>query len=318
VHECRPDSAFRSANDTRPERRLAAAAAERLGVFSLDELRDIGLTPQAVLRRERRGSLVRIYPGVYALGWRPVTPEARWLAAVKACGPRTVLSHRAAAAFWGMLERADRVLEVTVPGPGTRSIPGVIVHRSRLLQPDQTTVERSVPVTTPARTVADLAAVMRGQSLRQAVRRAQGHGLVSVPELLTTLDQLGRRRRGAARLRGILLAGPAATRTVLEDVVLDLLISGGFERPDVNKPLTLSGRLVIPDFRWPRHRLVLEADGGSWHDQPVAREDDAERQRLLEAHGERVIRVTWDQAVHRREETLVRVGAAGAPRTSVG
>ena len=193
-----------------------------------------------------------------------------------------------------------------------------MVHRSRLLDPDQVTVERCVPVTTPARTLTDLAAVARGQALRQAVRRAQGHRLVTVPQLLMTLEQLGRRRRGAARLRGVLLAGPAATRSVLEDVVLDLLLSGGFERPEVNKPLILSGRRVVPDFRWPRRRLVLEADGASWHDQPVAREDDADRQRWLEAHGERVIRVTWDEAVHQRDDTLRRVGDAGAPRTSVG
>ena len=53
----------------------------------------------------------------------------------------------------------------------------------------------------------------------------------------------------------------------------------------------------IPDFRWPDQRLVVEADGAAWHDNPLAREDDAERQALLEAAGERVIRVTWEQAV---------------------
>jgi very-short-patch-repair endonuclease len=76
----------------------------------------------------------------------------------------------------------------------------------------------------------------------------------------------------------------------------------------------LAGRRVIPDFRWPAARLVVEADGAAWHDNPTAREDDAERQALLEAHGERVIRVTWEQAVARRAETRRRIGAAGAPR----
>ncbi len=69
----------------------------------------------------------------------------------------------------------------------------------------------------------------------------------------------------------------------------------------------------MPDFRWARQRLVIEADGAAWHDNRTAREDDAERQALLEAHGERVIRVTWQQAVTRPAQTLARIRAAGAP-----
>jgi very-short-patch-repair endonuclease len=95
--------------------------------------------------------------------------------------------------------------------------------------------------------------------------------------------------------------------------VLDLLLYGGFERPDVNAEMVFDGRRVVPDFRWPRERLVIEADSRTWHDNPVAREDDAERQALLEAHGERVLRVTWSQTVAHPEQTLARVRAAGAP-----
>ena len=64
----------------------------------------------------------------------------------------------------------------------------------------------------------------------------------------------------------------------------------------MNKPIWLSGRRIVPDFRWPEQRLVIEADGGAWHDHKLARENDAERQAWLEAHGEQVVRVTWDQA----------------------
>ena len=95
--------------------------------------------------------------------------------------------------------------------------------------------------------------------------------------------------------------------------MLDLVLSGGLAHPEVNAPLILEGRRVVPDFRWPVERLVVEADGAAWHDQSVAREDDAERQALLEAHGERVVRVTWRQAIARRGETLARIRGAGAP-----
>jgi very-short-patch-repair endonuclease len=71
---------------------------------------------------------------------------------------------------------------------------------------------------------------------------------------------------------------------------------------------------VIPDLRWPEQHLVVEADGAARHGNELARADDAERQALLEAHGEQVLRVTWEQAVARPCETLRRMRQAGAPQ----
>jgi very-short-patch-repair endonuclease len=68
---------------------------------------------------------------------------------------------------------------------------------------------------------------------------------------------------------------------------------------------------VIPDFRWPSAKLIVEADSSTWHENKLAREDDAERQALLEAHGERVIRVTWGQAIARRAQSIARLREAG-------
>jgi very-short-patch-repair endonuclease len=73
------------------------------------------------------------------------------------------------------------------------------------------------------------------------------------------------------------------------------------------------GSRVVPDFRWAESRLVVEADGAAWHDSKLAREDDAERQALLEEHGDRVVRVTWTQAVSKPQQTIARIRAAGAP-----
>ena len=94
------------------------------------------------------------------------------------------------------------------------------------------------------------------------------------------------------------------------------MLRGGLAHPDVNVVLWLCGRQVVPDFRWPEHRFVVEADGAAWHDNQLAREDDAERQALLEADGERVLRVTWDQVIARPGQTLSRIRAAGAPRAA--
>jgi hypothetical protein len=261
-----------------------------------------------VLRRERSGGLIRRYRGVYVLGWFADAPEARALAAVKAAGPGAVLSHRAAAWLWGFLEDDEPRPEVTVPSPRDPKTPGVLVHRGRLIR-RETVRHRKVPITVPARTIIDLAAVVSEQTLRQAVRRAQGHRRLSLPSLLEAMNALGP-RRGFAALRRVIATGPAPTRSVLEDVVLDLLLAGGFEHPDVNKPLVVAGRRVVPDFRWPKQRLILEADGAGWHDQLI----DDERQTLLEAHGERVLRVTWAQAVGRPQAVITSLAAAGAPR----
>jgi very-short-patch-repair endonuclease len=94
--------------------------------------------------------------------------------------------------------------------------------------------------------------------------------------------------------------------------VLDLIRAGGFDPPLVNAPLYLECRKVVPDFRWPARRLVVEADGAQWHDNTIAREDDAERQAILEAAGERVVRVTWAQVIGRPQQTLARLREAGA------
>ena len=105
--------------------------------------------------------------------------------------------------------------------------------------------------------------------------------------------------------------GHVPTRSELEDAVLDLLDTGGFVRPEVNQPLGID----IPDFRWPEQQLIIEADSREWHDNPIARADDLVRQARLEARGERVVRVTWRQAIQHPQQTLTRIQQAGAPRT---
>lgn len=281
-------------------------------MLSTAELRECGLTRGAITRRRARGYLHRLHTGVWAVGHARPSPEGILLAAVKACGPGAVLSHRAATGHWEFLDPVEGPIEVTVTGSATRVIPGLVVHRTAVLEPRDVTRHRGVPVTRPARTLLDLAAVGGSGELRQAVRRAQGQRRVAIPQLVEVIERLGP-RRGSRRLARVIAAGPAPTRSVLEDVVLDLILAAGIAHPDVNRPLLVGTRRVVPDFRWPAERLIVEADGAAWHENPIARVDDAERQALLEVHGERVVRVSWEQAIDRRSETVRRVLAAGAP-----
>jgi hypothetical protein len=126
---------------------------------------------------------------------------------------------------------------------------------------------------------------------------------------------MGVRRRcqlsGHRRCEQSLPTVPAPTRSELEDIVLDLIDRVTVERPEINAMVRLDGeRPIRPDFLWRRLRLVIEADGAAWHDDKLTREDDAAKQAMLEAHGYRVLRITWEQAVRHPQQTLARIRVA--------
>jgi hypothetical protein len=269
-------------------------AAEQHGVLSVTDLRGCGLTDRMIAGRVRHGRLHRLHRRVYAVGHTSLSLEGIFLAAVKAGGGRAVLSHISAAALWGLLDWDQRNPEITLVVDGPRPQPGLRVHRTKLMPMRDVRRRDGIPVTSPARTLIDLASLVEYRALRHAVRQAQALCLLHPCELIEALDRLGR-RRGVGRLRRMIAGGTEPTRSELEDVVLDLIERGGLALPDVNVPLLVSGRRVVPDFCWPREHLIVEADGAAWHDNRIAREDDAERQALLEADGERVIRLTWDR-----------------------
>jgi hypothetical protein len=296
-------------SDNHPDGRVARRAADAWSVLSLEELRGCGLSEDMVSRRVRRGQLHWLHQGVYAVGHPNVPLEGTFLAAVKACGPRAALSHFSAAALWGMVEWDGRYREVTVKDTTPRVHSGIRVHRTRILAAKDVRRRRGIPVTSPARTALDLCSQFPERAARRAIRTAISDRHLNLRHLLAILGEQGR-RPGAKLLRRIIADGPAPTRSVLEDVVLDLILAAGIERPDVNVPIIIEGRRTIPDFRWPQKQLVVEADGAAWHENKLAREADAERQALLEAHGERVVRVTWEQAISHRSQTIERLRSA--------
>jgi len=309
-----PAAASRTHVWERPDVAVARLASEDWGVLSLDELRRCGLSRGTVATRVRRGWLHPVYRSVYAVGHPQLSLEGRFMAAVKAFAGDAVLSHFSAAALWGFLDWDNRTPEVTVVQTGARICRGIRAHRTSLLEPRDVMRHEGIPVTSPARTLVDLAAVVNEKLLRSAVRRALAKHRVSIRQVAATRRRLGR-RRGSVNLSRVLRAA-APTRSELEDVVFDLVVDSGFACPDVNRPLLLAGRRVIPDFRWPEQRVVVEADSRTWHDNAIARQDDAQRQALLEACGERVLRVTWNQAIRSPSETVRRIEAAGVPRCS--
>jgi hypothetical protein len=295
----------------RPDIAVARRAAAEWGVLSFEELLQCGLSRGEVKTRSAAGHLHPKHRGVYAVGHPMLTLEGSFLAAVKACGRAARLSHFAAGALYGFVEWDFRDVEVTVEGRGTRAHQGIRIHSTSCFDVLDLRIHKGIPVTSPARTLVDLAAVVDFYPLRSAVRRALSLNLVTGAELVATMQRLGSRRGMRKLMKIVTTAVP--TRSEFEDLVHDLILSGGIANPDVNVPLRVDGRSVIPDFRWPEQRLVVEADSSKWHDNPVARAEDAERRALLEAAGERVLSVTYAQTVARRRETLARIIDAGAP-----
>lgn len=300
-------------SDNEAGRRVAALAGECEGVLTVAELRACGMSPESVRTRVRHGTLHRVHLGVYAVGHANLSPLAECVAAVKACGPHALLGLSSALASVDLM-RWDEALppEAVVVGTTAVARPGIRVHRTLYMPPQDVRELGCIRVTSPARTIADMAARLGEDEVLQLVRTAQGKRRVTHRQLLSLHDRLGR-RPGCGRLISAIARGPEPTRSVLESVVLNLILSADFERPLVNQPLRIAGRQIVPDFLWPCAKLVLEADGRAWHSGLAAQEADAERQAILEAHGFTVLRVTWHEAVGDPGRTLKRLARAGAP-----
>jgi hypothetical protein len=294
---------------TPPDQRVAALAARREGVLAIAELRECGLDDKAVAARVRNGWLHRLHRGVYAVGHAGVSRRGRFRAAVLACGRGTALGWFAAAADWELIAWQERLIDVVVTRGGARRLDGVRVHRSRSLTARDVRMHNGIPVTSPARTLLDLATVLSERALRRAARQAQALKLVTIDELVE-IAQRCNGHHGAGKLRAAVSDGPAPTRSPLEDTLLDLLDGASIARPEINVALRVSGETIIPDFLWREPRVAIEADSVTWHDHKLTREHDAHKQALLEAAGWRVLRITREQVRGQPRRTLARIQAA--------
>lgn len=278
---------------------IARLAAGRHGVLTLAELRELGLGARAVQKRAAAGRLHRKHPGVYAVGHPTLTPDGRRYAAVRACGAGAVASHRMAAALWGL--RAYGQLEVTVPG--RRAGPaGVVVHRTRALDPRDRTTLRAIPVTGLARTIVDLAEVEGVDRLERVIDQAGRLDAFDLGALEATAARLTG-RRGAGVLRAALrLPSPGMTRSGLEDAFVALCRAHGLPHPRTNAHVDGGDRLYEADALFAHVRLIVELDGGD-HDSPAAFPSDRRRDAALAAAGYQTVRYT-ERRISREAPTV--------------
>jgi Transcriptional regulator, AbiEi antitoxin len=271
------------------EHDLARIAGGSHGVVTRTELVRAGVSDGEIKERVRRGTLWREHRGVYRVGHRAPSVEARYLAAVRACGEGALLSGRAAAYLLGLIRGAAPPPEVTAPK--VRRVRGLVTRRSRRMDPDEATAWRGIPVTTLARTLVDLASVLAVDDLAQACHEA-GVRYATTPGQVEGILARRPNTPGAGNLRRVLCGDEPVTLSRLERRFLALLRKVGLPLPQTNRPA--GGRYV--DCRWPERRLTVELDSYRFHNSRKSWERDRRREREAYARGDQFRRYTWGDA----------------------
>jgi hypothetical protein len=254
---------------------------------------------------------------VYAVGHRQLRIEGRWLAAVLAAGPGAVLSHRDAAALHGMRATSESRKVCVTTSLAARAIPGLWLYRRRVLTEEERAVVRAIPVTSPARTLVDLAPMLTAGQLQSTLGEADRKGLLDVQAVERALARVkGRHGQGYARLRAALDAharhGAVLARSWLEERFLDLVIDAGLPRPLLNAPA--AGFEV--DALWSAERVVVELDGWADHKERAAAARDRDKTNRLQVAGYVVLRFLHGDVVGRSGEVAAAIRAALAQSTS--
>jgi len=271
------------------DRLVAELAGRQHGVIAVWQLLELGLGRGAIQHRVSIGRLHRIHQGVFAVGHRKLTPQGHRMAAVLAYGPDAVLSHRSAAAHWG-IGHASYKSDVTTPH-SKRSRKTIRAHTARLHPEDRATRD-GIPVTSVARTILDLAAHLSDDGLAHLIEEADRKQLLDVRKLDRAMARRPR-AAGTTRLRRVLkrYRGTADTRSKLERDFRRLIARAGLPEPQFN--VVVAGLTV--DVYWPQWKLVVELDGEPYHANPRAFESDRIRDATLQKHDIRVLRVTGDR-----------------------
>ncbi|MET0684443.1 MAG: type IV toxin-antitoxin system AbiEi family antitoxin domain-containing protein [Solirubrobacteraceae bacterium] len=261
---------------------IARVAGRQGGTISRRQLLRLGLTAKDIEYRIKVGRLRVIYRGVYAVGHDAIPVRGRLFAALLVAGPPAALSHRTAAALHKLIPSMPPFVDLTVTGRrAPRNRRDLAFHRAGTLE---ATTKHGLPVTTPARTLQDLAATRPEPEVRKALNQALVHRLVAPGDLA---DRTGPGSAALKRLARI----TAPTRSGLERRFLAALRQSSIPPPVKEHPI---GRYVA-DFYWPDHRLVVETDGWSTHGGPIAFVHDRIRDAELAIRDVVVIRVSDEQ-----------------------
>lgn len=275
--------------------------------MSRDQLRTLGLGDRAISHALERGWLKPVFHGVFAVGHEHLTVNARLLAATMACGPGSVVSHGTAAWLLGLRDWRPKEIDVIAPVEAGRKIAGV---RRRFVPPPvggEVWRRNGVPVTSPARTIVDCAGILDAREVSGLIEQAAVEGMLDIVAIDRILD--GPRRRGTKKLLRALAPWRRYRRGIkirsrMEAKLLPLLTEAALPIPQTNAKLRLAGKVYEVDFLWREQKLVVETDGGRFHDNPAAGGRDSDRNHALARAGYRLPRLGWEDLRDRPDSTM--------------
>lgn len=277
-------------------REVISYAKRHGGVISTKEAVDLGMAKSTLDRRVADGIFVRLSRGVLALPGTSTRPDLMMRAAGRLFG--AVVSHQSAARIHKMQPIPRSEPTVTVPHRGTYSFPGLIVHQSTDLLPEHVVAINGMNVTSPARTILDLAKVLGERRLAKVLDHSLAGRIVDFDELVWLYLALTRQGKKGMRMIGRLLAERADEKrvpeTVLETRLFRLLVDAGVRPPEKQfhapwlKPI--DGRV---DFAYVGEEIVIEADSRRWHLLFDAFDVDRRRDIAAQLAGWMVLRITW-------------------------
>jgi very-short-patch-repair endonuclease len=288
-----------------------ALAAVQHGVIARWQLLDLGFTAAAIRHRLENGRLHPVYRGVYAIGRPQLTREGRWMAAILACGSGAVLSHSSAGALWGLLRKDSSRPQVSVPHANRHRRAELAVHRRNPAALADATTHDRIPVTSPTRTLVDLAATSTPREIEALINQADKLDRIDPEALRAAVDGLS--DPGAPALRLVLdRATFTLTDSELERRFLPIARRAGLPKPETQA--SVNGYRV--DFYWPELALVVETDGLRYHRTPAQQARDTVRDNAHRVVGLVPVRFTHAQVRYEPEyvESVLVAVSRGLPR----
>jgi very-short-patch-repair endonuclease len=271
---------------------VAWIAERQLGLITAAQLHRAGIGRGSIEWRVASGRLHRVFRGVYLVGHGVPVAGALELAAILAIGEGSFVSHRSAAALWGLARRPVGEVEVTVVERDCRPRHGLRVHRAERLSHADRARKSGIPVTSPARALVDYAATANSGEIERAMAEAYANNLTDERRLVAAIERAPN-HAGVALLRAILdqAGGPQRTRSGGERAMLKLIRAAGLPAPRTN--IVIAG--FTADFVWPEERLIVELDGYPFHGHRAAFERDHRRDIVHKNAGYEVLRFTARQ-----------------------
>lgn len=282
-------------------------AAKQHGVAARRQLLRLGFSAKAIKYGCESGLLHRTeWRGVYSVGRPGLTRHGRLMAAVLWAGPGAVLSHDTAADLWAIRRQRDKVIHLSLPSSrrrGTRR--GVEIHRRAGIARDR---EWGIPITTPLRTVIDMAAKLDRRETERLIDQTDARGLIRADALRERLEH--ERGPGVPLLREILDRDAfVLTESELERLFPPLAARAGLPKPE--SQVQVNGHRV--DFYFRALDMVVEANSLRYHRTQLQQRRDSVRAQAHAAAGTAVVPFLHFQLAHEQDyviRTLIRASAA--------